>query len=232
MKNKKILVIDNKLDHPFGSLDLCRYLSSAGPVFSRRAPAEDLPTDLSSYSHIVLSGSRESCSSDKAWVKKLLKLIEAAAEKNIPTLGVCFGHQMIARAFGGEKSVHESKTPEYGWVEIEKLKSAEKNPLLVGLKNKFMSFQSHREEVVSLPQEFIVDAKNNRCSIQSFHHVKKPIFGVQFHPERNAEEGEESVCGKKGKVSVDSIFNVGKAKQCYDESVVKNIFENFLEITK
>lgn len=228
-KPKKILVIDNKIDPPKGSLDLCRFISKY-PVLSRRGCERDLPTDLKQFSHIVISGSRESCSSLEPWVEEVIATIKNAYELSIPTLGVCFGHQMIARAFGGIEAVGRSKTPEFGWIKIQKKRTAQKNPLIKNLKDEFFSFAAHWEEVMQLAQGFVIDSTSPRCAIQSFYHEQKPIWGVQFHPERTAEEGDVSISSRWGKVPNDALFNAGKSKECYDPNVTQEIFDRFLEI--
>jgi GMP synthase (glutamine-hydrolysing) len=150
-------------------------------------------------------------------------------EAGIPTLGVCYGHQIIARALGGDPCVRKSPTPEFGWVEIEQ--TAE-NPILKGLPKRFHSFQAHFEEVCRLPKGFIATARSSRCETQAYRVEGKPVFGVQFHPERNAEEGQRSIDHRRVELSKetagDCIFNDGKAKSVFSEDVARTIFGNFI----
>jgi len=219
----KTLIIDSNIDKPWGLCgDFRRYLD--GTVVVRRAPEEDLPPSFAGFSHIILSGSKTSILDSSPWVRRLMDFVRDAAQAGIPMLGVCYGHQIIARAHGGDEVVRIAPTPEFGWV---KIKQTMPNALLQGLPESFHSFQSHYEEVCQLPRGFIATAVSDRCAIQAYYVKGKPIFGVQFHPERNAEEGQVSLEKSKKTAPKDCIFNNGKAKSCFSEHVARTIFTNF-----
>lgn len=221
----KILIIDNNIDQPWQlCADFRRYLVE-GEINVRRAPQSDLPKDIAAFSHIILSGSKTSIVDSEPWITELTGFIRRAVDAGIPMLGVCYGHQIIAKSFGGDSVVGNSKTPEFGWV---KMRQTAKSPIFEGLSNEFHSFQSHYDEVHSLPRGFIKTAESDRCGIQAYRVESKPVFGIQFHPEKNAEEGQRSIDSKKKTVSKDCIFNDGKAESVFKEHVAHTIFRNFL----
>ncbi len=225
-----LLIIDNTLDQPYSmGTDFREHFTNIDNVFVevRRAPQRDWPQNMEQYSHVILSGSRTSCEEESAWVDELISLIHKTVELEIPILGVCFGHQMIARAFHGKTAVGSSQTPEFGWVKISQNK--EKHPLFLGLDETFHSFQSHVEEVRALPKDFVVTAQSDRCSIQAYYHLEKPIFGIQFHPERNAQKGETTIKNRLKDKPKDCIFGVGMAKSLYSKHVADTIFKNFFK---
>ncbi|MBI3557743.1 MAG: gamma-glutamyl-gamma-aminobutyrate hydrolase family protein [Deltaproteobacteria bacterium] len=176
-----------------------------------------------------LSCAGRTCILDSSpWVGELMNLVRKVVDAGTPILGVCYGHQIIARSYGGDPVVRISPTPEIGWVEV--VQDAP-NPLLEGLPKKFYSFQSHFEEVQKAPSGFVVTASTPRCPIQAYYIQGKPVFGVQFHPERNAAEGQQSIDSKKTArppVARDCIFGDGKAESIFSEYVAKTIFSNFL----
>ncbi|MEW6056837.1 MAG: type 1 glutamine amidotransferase [Bdellovibrionota bacterium] len=220
----KILIVDNNIDLPWTHCaDLRRYMS--GRVVIRRGPERDLPPTPMDFTHIILSGSRTSILDSSVWVQELMQFVRTAADANVPLLGVCYGHQIIARAFGGDQMVRKSPMPEFGWVEIEQ---TSENPLLKDLPKKFHSFQSHEEEVQKVPDGFIPTASSARCPIQAYYIQGKPVFGVQFHPERNTEEGSRTIEMRKKVTPRDCIFPDSKAKSLYSEHVANTIFRNFL----
>lgn len=220
----KVLIVDNNIDKPWGLCgDFRRYLS--GEVIVRRAPQDDLPGDARGFSHVILSGSKTCILDSSPWIQKLMAFTRQVAESGTPLLGICYGHQIIARTFGGDPVVRISPTPEIGWVEIEQ---TGQNPMLDGLPRRFHTFQSHFEEVLKAPPGFVVTARTSRCPIQAYYVEGRPVFGVQFHPERNAREGQDSIDKKKGKVASDCIFNDGKAESVFNENVARTIFGNFL----
>lgn len=221
----RILVIDNNIDQPWGLCgDFRRYLE--GEVIVRRAPQGDLPHGgPRGFTHVILSGSKTSCLDSSPWTQALMKFVRETIDAGVPTLGVCYGHQIIARAYGGESILRASTTPEIGWVEIRQTRP---NPVLKGLPAKFHTFQSHFEEVSSLPAAFVNTAESDRCAIQAYFIEKKPVFGVQFHPERNAEEGQQSIDRQKKTTPESCIFGDGKAKSVFTENVARTIFRNFI----
>jgi GMP synthase (glutamine-hydrolysing) len=93
-------------------------------------------------------------------------------------LGICLGHQIIGRAFGGE--VARGESGEYAAVEIDIL---EPDDLFKGLGRKLTVWESHRDEVSRLPEDFILLAKSEVCAVEAMKHKSKSIYGVQFHPE-------------------------------------------------
>lgn len=227
----KILIIDNNIDKPWGLCeDFRRYLQ--GEITVRRSPQEDIPGEIGRYTHVILSGSKTCILDSSPWVHRLMDFVRKVVDSRTPLLGVCYGHQIISRAYGGDAAVRISPTPEIGWVEIEQTAPG---PLLEGLPQRFHSFQSHFEEVLKAPPGFIPTATSPRCSIQSYYVEGKPVFGVQFHPERNLEEGQRSIEKRKKAVPPlpkDCIFNDREAKSVFSEDVANTIFGNFLRQRK
>lgn len=188
----KILIIDCTLDQDsWGAHDFRRILSHVPglEITVRRAPESDLPGHKDLFDRIIITGSRTSCFDDSSWVEGLLDYLKIQIDRHIPVLGVCFGFQMISRLYGGKKVLSESKTPEYGWIEIEIVSP---HPLFKGLPKKFYTAASHREEVVEIPPEFRNSAKSKNCSIQAIENLTQPIFGIQFHPEKISAGAKKS----------------------------------------
>ncbi|MBQ6813350.1 MAG: GMP synthase subunit A [Methanobrevibacter sp.] len=97
---------------------------------------------------------------------------------DIPILGICLGHQLIAKTFGGE--VATSDTESYAQVKIN---INEENPLFKGLESPMDVWSSHKDEVHSLPEDFDIIAESSLCDIEAMKHKSREIYGIQFHPE-------------------------------------------------
>ena len=97
---------------------------------------------------------------------------------DIPILGICLGHQLIAKTFGGEVST--SDTESYAQVKINLLDTSN---LFKGLESPLDVWSSHKDEVHTLPEEFDVIASSSLCDIEAMKHKEKEIYGIQFHPE-------------------------------------------------
>lgn len=99
-------------------------------------------------------------------------------ESGIPVLGICLGHQIIAQKMGGK--VQKGESAEYAQVEVRIL---ERDDLFQGLSEKIQVWESHKDEVSEIPEEFIALAESDICRFEAVKHNKLPIYGVQFHPE-------------------------------------------------
>jgi GMP synthase (glutamine-hydrolysing) len=97
---------------------------------------------------------------------------------DVPLLGICYGHQLIAKLMGGV--VERAKKPEFGPFEITVL---EKDVIFQGIPERFTAWLSHRDEVSVIPSGFLGLASSENCRYQAIRHEKRDIFGVQFHPE-------------------------------------------------
>jgi len=97
---------------------------------------------------------------------------------DIPIIGICLGHQLIAKVFGGE--VGKGSVGGYSEVRIRIL---EEDELFEGIPREIKVWASHMDEVKKLPENFRILAESDICKIEAMRHDKKPIYSVQWHPE-------------------------------------------------
>ncbi|MGZ3696033.1 MAG: type 1 glutamine amidotransferase, partial [Bdellovibrionota bacterium] len=114
---------------------------------------------------------------------------------------------------------------EHGWQEIE---VKQESPILKGLPKKFHSFEFHSDEVYKLPKGFKVTASSGPCQVQAFDVEDAPMWGIQFHPERDLEGGNRGLDRRLANVPGAKVINRDKAEKVYDPAVGKTIFRNFL----
>lgn len=120
---------------------------------------------------IILSGGAHSVydnkiNFDRKWV-----------ELDLPILGICYGHQLIASLFGGE--VKESK-PEYGKEEMDIIVQSK---LFNEVDKKSTIWMSHRDTVKTLPKKFIQTARTSGSDNTAIENSQLNLYGIQFHPE-------------------------------------------------
>jgi len=137
---------------------------------------------LREYDGVILSGSYDMLSSAKT-PAKFAREIDAMKDHGGPALGVCFGHQLLGHAFGSR--VVRAANPAKGYRDAEVLR---RDPLFRGLPHSIGVYESHREEVESLPAGFAHLARSSTAEICAMKHSGLPIYGVQFHPERYSLE--------------------------------------------
>lgn len=134
--------------------------------------------DVRLYNAIIISGSQRKLAEIGIFelytnVAELVKICEK------PILGICFGHQLIAKAFYEDVVPMEQKIEGYYMV-----KRVNHDELFEGLGEKILVMESHQEMVANVPYEFIKLAESPNCPIEAIKHRTLPIYGVQFHPER------------------------------------------------
>ncbi len=228
---KRILIIDNTFDPPHGCPEIRKLLEIGsqgfGPieVISVRAPDSQIPEALDEFHGAVLSGSKTRIEETAPWIEKEMEAIKTLYEMKIPTLGICYGEQLIARAFGAQTGIAEKS--EFGWAEVEVRCLS---PILEGLPSRFYPFEYHSDEVISLPENFRLTASSRNCRIQAFDMLDAPIWGVQFHPERGLVAGEESLVRRKKQGNgADCFLNPDKGTELYRPGIGEGIFQNFMK---
>ncbi len=141
---------------------------------------EPLP-DLQSTAGILITGSPAYVTDLEPWNETAAAYLREAHEREIPILGVCYGHQLLAWAFGGEVGFHPSGR-EIGTVPMHLTAAAEQDALLGTLPEKFRAQVSHQQSVLRLPEGAVLLAHNDFEPHHAFR-IGNWTWGIQFHPE-------------------------------------------------
>ena len=112
------------------------------------------------------------------WLKDELAWLERLIDDGVPTLGICLGSQLLARAAGAW--VGPLPRPEIGWHEVELTDEGAADPVLSALPARFDALQWHHYGN-GLPDGAVALAENS-ASLQGFR-LGDACWGVQFHPE-------------------------------------------------
>jgi GMP synthase (glutamine-hydrolysing) len=175
------------------------------------------------YDAVVVSGSQTSVYDDRDWIHETTEWFRRAHAADVPTLGVCWGHQFVAQALGGR--VVDMGEYELGYHPIRRVGE---DPLFEGLPETFTSFETHSDRVAELPPGATVLARNGE-GLQAFR--TGSAWGVQFHPEYDRETADWVISGKD---LPENRLERARATVT-DEAVAtaettKRVFENFVRV--
>ncbi|MDB6130474.1 MAG: glutamine amidotransferase [Verrucomicrobiales bacterium] len=134
---------------------------------------------------IILSGSPRDAWDNDPFTLRLAERVREISERQIRFLGVCYGHQMLARALGGEVQ-KEKKGLEFGNATVNLTPAGSRSALFRDLPETFSVLQSHSDAVTKLPPSAQLLATGEHTHVQAFQHGSA-MFGVQFHPETTPE---------------------------------------------
>lgn len=109
--------------------------------------------------------------------------MELVKDLDLPILGICFGHQLIGRAFGVQV-VDLGQTIRA----FKEIKLLDRHPLFDGLPDTIRVHESHRQGLSGLPGDFRHLAESSTAKIEAVGHKSRPVYGVQFHPERSDDK--------------------------------------------
>jgi len=133
------------------------------------------------YSGILITGSPAMVTDRARWSESLKAWVKAQADQGVPTLGVCYGHQLLADAYGG-KVDYQSDGREIGSLLVTQTLEGATDPLFSALPGNFYAHLTHAQSVINLPRNAVLLAKSGRVACQAFR-IGVSTWGVQFQPE-------------------------------------------------
>lgn len=151
-------------------------------VIVRPHLGEELPA-FDRVSGAILSGSWAMVTDHADWSERTAAWIRGALEADLPLLGVCYGHQLMAYALGGKVGDNPN-----GWERGLKnlTHTASDDPWLATLPGEFQAWLSHRQSVITPPSQAKVLARSELDGCQILRYSPQAL-SVQFHPEFTRE---------------------------------------------
>lgn len=167
-------------------------------LFARHAPGVELvafdvsadvfPASVSACDGYLCTGSRHSAYDDVGWISRLESFLREVHHSGTPFVGVCFGHQVLARALGG--SVAKAAQ---GWgVGVHTLQVERKEAWMDPFRNRCDLQFMHQDQVLEPPPGAVVLARSDHCPVAMFQ-AGATSLGVQPHPEFGAPYTEALV---------------------------------------
>ncbi len=137
------------------------------------------------YAGILLTGSHAMVTDQEDWSRTTAAWLPQAVDSNVPLLGVCYGHQLLADAMGG-RADNLPQGMEMGTVEIRLESAANHDALMQKLPQTLQAHASHTQSVITLPPDAVLLAANAWEPHHAFA-IGDCAWGIQFHPEFDAD---------------------------------------------
>lgn len=143
------------------------------------------PPAIDACDGFIVTGSPAMVTEKAAWSENLKPWLVQLVDQSRPLLAVCYGHQLLAEALGGEAGWHP-KGREIGTVAVNLTQAGKEDPLLGGLSDTFSAQVTHAQSALVLPPGAILLASNDYEPHQAYR-VGSQAWSVQFHPEFTAD---------------------------------------------
>ena len=141
--------------------------------------------NLENLTGIIITGSGAMVTEKLDWSEATINWLQQLLDKGIPTLGVCYGHQLLAKALGGTVDWNP-KGRQIGQVEMHMNKSLKRDILfknIVNINSKYLRLiATHQQSVTRLPDNVSLLGSTPLDPNHTFRY-KNHIWGFQFHPE-------------------------------------------------
>ncbi|WP_144798703.1 type 1 glutamine amidotransferase [Halorubrum depositum] len=193
----------------------CDALAAAFPAAEEVDFVAGERVPLDEAAGVVLTGSTAAVyeAESRPWIAEQEALVRELVDREIPTLGVCFGHQVANSALGG--TVERVGTTA-GLVEA----TLADDPLFDGVDPVVVSL--HGDAVTELGEEMEVIASADHAAVFGTRHRTAPLWTVQFHPEITAAHRDR----------LDEEFDWDPGRHSFDDVAAGRIFENFRSIVR
>jgi GMP synthase (glutamine-hydrolysing) len=141
--------------------------------------------DSDGFAGVIVTGSGAMVTDRRSWSEDAAAWLRDAAGDGVPVFGICYGHQLLAHALGGEVGDNPAGR-EMGTVAVDLAPEAAVDPLFAGLPRRMLAQATHLQTVLRVPDGAVVLAASAQDPCHAFR-WGDCAWGVQFHPEFSAD---------------------------------------------
>jgi GMP synthase (glutamine-hydrolysing) len=179
---------------------------------------------------VIVTGSHTMVTERREWSEQSGRWLRDAVMAGVPVLGICYGHQLLAHALGGEVG-DNPKGREFGTVDVALEESARDDSLLGSLPHRIRVHEGHTQSVLRLP-EGAVRLASNPWDVNQAARFGPAAWGVQFHPEFDAEIVHEYIEHYRPALAAEGQDCDGILKDISEEASGGRILRKFAELVR
>jgi len=144
------------------------------------------PYDVNHYKAVITGASGQFNVTDwdddvRTKIERVYPFLKALVASAVPTLAICFGHQLVAQIFGGEVK-SDPEQAETGVMEMHLTDEGKRCKLFNNIPETFYAVCGHKDSVTLLPKSAKLLAYSDKCNIHAYQ-LTDNFYSVQFHPE-------------------------------------------------
>lgn len=158
-----------------------------------------LPSSPSAAEGWLVTGSRHGAYEDHPWIEPLMAFLRASVQERVPVVGVCFGHQILAQAMGGQVVKSDR-----GWgLGVHDYAPASTPPWAAELGSGWSGYAIHQDQVIRQPPDSTVVLRSEFCPYAALAYgdpAAPTALGVQPHPEYTGDLLDDMIAVRLNKV--------------------------------
>lgn len=204
-----------------------RLLSPHAPHFSYSVTAlhrGDPAPPLSDFDGLLITGSATGVYDGLDWIETAEKLVQQTAKAGKPQVGICFGHQLMAQAFGGK-----AEKSDRGWgVGVHEYKVSGDAAWMNPPSGRLACAVSHQDQVTQAPDGARILGGSEFCPLGIIDYGRAPAISFQQHPEFASEYGETLLRFRADRIPKDRLEpGVASYKNRSDRDLMGKWIANF-----
>jgi GMP synthase-like glutamine amidotransferase len=183
------------------------------------------PQQLDECDGYVITGSKKSVYDDEQWIHRLMDFVRQLHQRRKKVVGICFGHQLIAHALGGE-----TQPADVGWgVGVHQSKVVSHKGFMTSSVDGFGLLVSHKDQVTSLPEDAELIATSEFCP-NAMYTIGDHVLTFQGHPEFTTDYSR-TLMEMRREIIGESKLNAGLAslEGELDSGLVSKWIVNFIK---
>lgn len=178
----------------------------------------------------IITGSPVMVTERHAWAEATAAWLRKAIPAGLPVLGICFGHQLLAHAFGGRVG-DNPRGREIGTAQVRLLSAAREDALLGALPGELTVQVTHLQSVLTLPPGAVRLAENGHEPNHAFR-IGPQAWGIQFHPEITGAIMRALIGEQRTTLAAEGLDPHVLTRTVRSSTVGRRILERFTEIAR